>query len=122
MANNIIIHELFVTMITSTICFKYHIQWQYNLYENMQRMRPLNIPEPFPAFKISAIIVSSLVLLMLVVKVTCLLTGFERHLPNISENLSVNHDEHKFILNETSDHDIVQIQQPTEVDNPAHGI
>ena len=50
---------------------------------------------------------------MILVKIGCVVTGYERRLPNVNVNV----EEHKFILSEHSSTDnvVIQIQQPADI-------
>ena len=49
---------------------------------------------------------------MILVKIGCVVSGYERRLPNVNVNI----DEHKFILSEHSstDNAVIQVQHPSE--------
>ena len=54
----------------------------------------------FPAGGIAAIVMATIVVLMVVAKVICVVTGYERRLPNVDFDYDDDDDQHKQIVYE----------------------
>lgn len=54
----------------------------------------------FPAGGIAAIVIATVVVVMVIAKIVCVITGYERRLPNVDFNYDDDDEQRKQIVNE----------------------